>query len=125
MFLARAGCKAIQRVLMMAYPRNLEKLTFNEISEVIKRNIRPKKRLFITERTMFQETRQHLEESIVQFIRQLKERARNCKNGKAHRQERIGILLGIDSFLQQRYLSRYSELIETFAEMHKIYIEFT
>ena len=44
MFLATAGCEAIQKVSTMAYPRNLEELTFKEIGEVIKRNIRPKKR---------------------------------------------------------------------------------
>ena len=56
MFLATAGCKGIQKVSMMVYPRNLEELTFKEIGKVIKRNIRPKKRLVITERTKFLET---------------------------------------------------------------------
>ena len=79
MFLSTAGCKAIQRVSMMAYPRNLEELTFKEISKAIKRNIRPKKRLVIMKITQFLETRQHPDESIVQFIHQLKERARYCK----------------------------------------------
>ena len=51
MFPTTAGCKAIQKVSMMAYLRNLEELTFREIGEVIKRNIRPKKRLVIAERT--------------------------------------------------------------------------
>ena len=36
MFLATAGCEAVQKVSTMAYPRNLEKLTFKEIGEVIK-----------------------------------------------------------------------------------------
>ena len=79
MFLATAGCKAIQKVSMMAYPRNLEELTFKEIGKVIKRNIRPKKRLVIAERTKFLETRQHPDESIVQFVHQLKERSRYCE----------------------------------------------
>ena len=60
---------------MMAYPRNLEELTYKEISKVIKSNIRQKKRLVIMERTKFLETRQHPGESIVQFIHWLKERA--------------------------------------------------
>ena len=63
----------------MAYPRNLEELTFKEISEVIKRNIRPNKRLIIAERTKFLETRQHPDESMVQFVHRLKERARYCQ----------------------------------------------
>ena len=68
MFLTTTGCEAIQRVSMMAYPKNLEELTFKEIGEVIKRNIRPKKRLIIAERTKFLEIRQHPNESIVQFV---------------------------------------------------------
>ena len=51
MFLATAGCKAIQKVSTMVDPRNQEELTFKEIGKVIKRNIRPKKRLVIAERT--------------------------------------------------------------------------
>ena len=38
--------------------KNLEELTFKEIGEVIKRNIKPKKRLVIVETTRFLETRQ-------------------------------------------------------------------
>ena len=59
MFLATAGCEAIQKVSTMAYQRNLEELTFKEISEVIKKNIRQKRRFVIAERTKFLETRQH------------------------------------------------------------------
>ena len=79
MFLATAGYKGTQKVSTMAYPRNLEVLTFKEIGEIIKRNIRPKKRLVITERTKFLETKQHLDDSIVQFVHRLKERARYCE----------------------------------------------
>ena len=59
MFLATAGCKAIQKVSTIAYPRNLEELTFKEIGEGIKRNIRQKKRLVIAEGTKFLEIRLH------------------------------------------------------------------
>ena len=55
MFRATAGWEAIQKVSTIAFPRNLEELTFKEIGEVIKRNIRPKKRLVIAERTKFLE----------------------------------------------------------------------
>ena len=78
-FLATAGCEAIQKVSTMSYPRNLEEMTFKEIREVIKKNTRPKKRLVIAERTKFLETRQHPDESIVQFVHRLKERARYCE----------------------------------------------
>ena len=79
MFLTADGCEAIQKISMMADPRNPEELTFKEIGEVIKKNIRPKKRLVIAERTKFLETRQHPDDSIVQFVHQLKERAIYCE----------------------------------------------
>ena len=79
MFLATAGYEEIQEVSAIAYRKNLEELTFKEIGEVMKRNIRPKKRLVIAERTTFLETRQHSDESIVQFAHRLKERARYCE----------------------------------------------
>ena len=85
MFLAIARCKAIQKISTMAYPRNLKELTFKGIGEVIKKNIRPKKRLVIAERTKFLETRHHPDESIVQFLHRLKEKARYCEF------ERLGI----------------------------------
>ena len=79
MFLATATYKAIQRVSTMAYPRNLEELTFKEIAKVIKRNIRPKKRLVIIERTKFLETKQKPNKSIIWFVHRSKERGRYCK----------------------------------------------
>ena len=78
-FLATAGLEATQKVSTMAYPRNLEELNFKEVGEIMKRNIRPKKMLVIAERIKFQETRQHPDESIVQFVHRLKERARYCE----------------------------------------------
>ena len=77
--LTTARREAIEKVSTMAYPRNLEELTFKEIGELIKRNIRQKKRLIIADRTKFLKTRQHPDESIVQFVHWLKERARCCK----------------------------------------------
>ena len=75
MFFATAGCEAIQKVSTMAYSRNQEELIFKEIGEVIKRDIRPKKRLVVAKRTKFLETRQHPDKSIVKFVHRLKERA--------------------------------------------------
>ena len=72
MFLTTARREVIHKVSTMAYPRTLEELTFKEIDEVIKRNIKPKKRLVIAKRTKFLETRQHSDESIVQFVYRLK-----------------------------------------------------
>ena len=57
----------------------LEELTFNEIGEVIKRNIRPEKSLFIAKTTKFLETRQRPDEPIVHFLHRLKERTIYCE----------------------------------------------
>ena len=45
LFLATAACEAIKKISWVTYPRELEKLTFNQIKEIIRKNIRPKKRL--------------------------------------------------------------------------------
>ena len=79
MFLTTAGCEAIERVSMMTYPRNLEEQNCKEISEVIKRHIRSKKKSVIMKRTKFLETRPHPNESIVQIVHRLKKRARYCE----------------------------------------------
>ena len=50
LFLATAGCEAIMKVSTLAYPINLEDLTFEKISKII-RNMSPKKRLVVTERS--------------------------------------------------------------------------
>ena len=47
LFMANAGCEAIMKVVTIVYPREVEEMTFGEISQVIKRNMRPKKRLVI------------------------------------------------------------------------------
>ena len=39
--------------LVMAYLKDLEELTFPEIKQIIKNNLRPKKELVIAERTKF------------------------------------------------------------------------
>ena len=43
LFLANAGCEAIMKVSTMAYAINLEDLTFEKISQIIRRNIGAKK----------------------------------------------------------------------------------
>lgn len=47
------GCEAIRNISVMTYPRELEDLTFSQISDIIKRNLHPKKKLIIAERTKF------------------------------------------------------------------------
>lgn len=68
LFLATAECKGVKKFSTMCYPSELEEMTFEEIVKVIKKNIRPKKRLVIAERTKFLETRQVPNESIIQYF---------------------------------------------------------
>ena len=62
-FSATAGCKAI--ILSMAYPTNLKDLTFEKISQIIRRNMRPKKRLVMEERRKFMSMKQKIDEPII------------------------------------------------------------
>ena len=72
-----------------------------------KRNIRPKERLVIAERKTFLETRQWPDESIVQFVHRLKERARYCEF------ERLGTgeMTTEDELIVQRLIE--NKLLET------------
>lgn len=51
LFLASAGCDAIKKISVMIYPKMLEDLTFEEITNILQANIYPKKKLVIAERT--------------------------------------------------------------------------
>ena len=42
LFLATAGCEAIMNISLMNYPKKLKELTFNQIKEIILKNIKPK-----------------------------------------------------------------------------------
>ena len=60
LFLATAECEAIMKVSIMAYPTKLENLSFEKISQVIRRNMRPKKRLVMAEKTKFMSMKQKM-----------------------------------------------------------------
>ena len=47
LFLPTAGCEAIRKVSTMAYSTNLEDLTFEKKSQIIRKNKRVKKRLVV------------------------------------------------------------------------------
>ena len=70
LFLATAGCKEIMKVSIMAYPTNLEDLTFEKISQII-RNMRPKKRFIVAERTKFMSMKQEIIEPIIKYLHHL------------------------------------------------------
>lgn len=74
-----AGCEARKKISVTAYPKQLENLTFVKISEIIKRNLRPKKKLVIVGRTKFLLIKQKQAESIMQYLHRLREASRFCE----------------------------------------------
>lgn len=67
--LGLVGCEAIRSV--MVYLRELEDLTFSKILDIIKRNLPPKKKFVIVERTKFLINKQVPNESIIQYVHKL------------------------------------------------------
>ena len=58
LFLSMAGCEAVKKIMTMAYPKELEELTYENIVRIMEKHIRPKQRLVVPEKTKFMETRQ-------------------------------------------------------------------
>ena len=128
-FLATAGCEAIQKVSTMVYQRNLEEMTFKEIGMVIKRNIRPKKKLVIVEKTKFLETRRHLDESIIQFEHRLKERARYCEFKRLGIEEmttedELIMLRSVEGMHDPAFKHKLFETLQSFNLTVQTFIEF-
>ena len=63
------------KVSIMAYPTNLEDLTFEKISQII-RNMRLKKRLVVTERTKSMSMKQEIDEPIIKYLPRLRNASR-------------------------------------------------
>lgn len=78
LFLATAGCESNMKISVMAYTKDLEDLTFEEISQIIRNNVRPKKKLVIAERTKFLSTKQNPDELARDYLHRLKKASRFC-----------------------------------------------
>ena len=76
LFWSSVGSDAIKNILVMVYPQILKDLTYGEISTIIKRNVRPKQKLVIVERTKFSETKQNPNKTVIQYLHWLKEATR-------------------------------------------------
>ena len=87
LFLATAGYKAILKVSTMAYPTNLEDLTFEKISQIIRRNMRPDKRLVMAEKTKFMWMKQEIDEPIIKYLHCLRNVSRYCEFEKLGQEE--------------------------------------
>jgi hypothetical protein len=72
LFLARAGVEAIRRVSIMAAPKTLEDMVFEDIKKLILEQMQPNKRLVIAERTRFLSLRQLEFESVRDYVQRLR-----------------------------------------------------
>lgn len=79
LFLVSTGFEALRKITMFAYPRELRDLTFSQIPDIVKKNLRPKKKLVIFESTKFLASKQKLNEKVIVYIRKLREVSRFCK----------------------------------------------
>ena len=78
-FWATAGCEAIMKVSNVPYPTNLEDLTFEKISQIIKRNMKAKKRLIVAERK-FMSMKQEFDEPIIKYLHEMRVDIVSLKN---------------------------------------------
>ena len=74
------------KVSTRAYPTNLKDLTFERISQII-RNMRPKKRLIVAERTKFMSMKQEINEPIIKYLHRLRNASRYCEFEKLGQEE--------------------------------------
>ena len=79
LFLASAGCEAIIKISVMAYPKDLEELIFQELKQIIRNNLSPTKKLVIAERTKFLCKKQNSNDLARSYLHRLKEASRFCE----------------------------------------------
>ena len=79
LFLTIARCEAMMKVSTMAYPINLEDLTFEKISQIIRRNMKSKKRLVVAERTKLRSMKKEIDEPIIKHQQRLRNASRYCE----------------------------------------------
>ena len=87
LFLATAGCEAKIKVSTMAYPTDLDNLTLKKISQIIRRNMWPKKRLVVAERSKFISMKQEIDEPIIKYLHCLRNASRYCEFEKLGQEE--------------------------------------
>ena len=71
----------------MAYPANLEELNCEKISQVIRRNMRPKKRLVVAKRTKFMSMKQEIDDSVIKYLHCQRNASRYCEFEKLGQEE--------------------------------------
>ena len=82
LFLATADYKAIMKVSTMAYPTNLGEMTFEKTSQIIRRNMWPKKMLIVDERRTFMSMKQVIDKQIIKYLHRLRNASKYCEYEK-------------------------------------------
>ena len=104
-FMASAGCEAIMKIKVIVYPRVLEKMTFREIEQAIRKDVRPKKKLVIAERTKFLSTKQNPGETARNYVHRLKQASRFCEFEKLG----SGMMSTEEELIQLRFIEGLHE----------------
>ena len=117
-FMAYAGCEAIMRLKVMVYPRDIQRMSFREIEQAIRKDVRPKKKLVIAERTKFLSTKQNPGESVRNYIHRLKQASRFCEfeklgSGTMSIQEELIQLRFIEGLHEQNQKDKILERLQS------------
>uniref|UniRef100_A0A1I8JIX7 peptidylprolyl isomerase n=1 Tax=Macrostomum lignano TaxID=282301 RepID=A0A1I8JIX7_9PLAT len=77
LFLSKAGLQAIRTLSLMAAPKKLDEMKFDDIKKLVDETIRPKKSLVIAERTRFLSLKQ--ESTVIAYYRRLRAATSHCE----------------------------------------------
>ncbi|PAA93146.1 hypothetical protein BOX15_Mlig023152g1 [Macrostomum lignano] len=79
LFLSKAGLQAIRTLSLMAAPKKLDEMKFDDIKKLVDETIRPKKSLVIAERTRFLSLKQESSETVIAYYRRLRAATSHCE----------------------------------------------
>ena len=71
----------------MVYLTNQEDLTFEKINQIMSRNMRPKKRLVVAEKTRLMSIKQEIDQPIIKYLHHLRNASRYCELEKLKQEE--------------------------------------
>lgn len=116
LFLAKAGIEAIKKLSLMAAPIELEKMTFNQIKELITKTMKPKERLIIGERTMFLGLKQNNNECIIEYYQRLRLTAKTCNFEKIgddmSKEDEMILMRMIEGLINNDHKKRILEMLQ-------------
>ena len=103
-FIASVGMEALNKIIAIVQPKDIEDMKFCEIHEAICGYLKPKKKLLVAERAKFYQLKQKKDVKLTDFVAELREQARYCefekfKTSQSPQEEmiRMGLISGIFS----------------------------